>query len=270
MPAVLLADANPTNRRIVELSFDDEPIDVISFSDGLKARDYLTDKEVDVVLADVALPSMDGYELCRFVKQRPGLQQVPVVLMAGRFQMVDLERAEEAGYHSQITKPVEPASLVDLVKDLLSKAETAAASAASPTASGGEAQSGASTKPESAMLFHVTLHSQPQNRVFTLKSGQCRPSAEMLRRETPAPATEPAPPPSPEIPAQPEPPEEESLEATQDAPPVAAEPQEQSSQDVSAQAAEGSRNDVDRVVDKLAGKLPDLVRAILEEERGKK
>ncbi|HSR66442.1 MAG TPA: response regulator [Acidobacteriota bacterium] len=266
MPSILLADANPTNRKIVELSFAEEAVEVISFSDGLKARDFLSDNVIDVVLADVALPAIDGYELCRLVKANPSLQHVPVILMAGRFQMVDLERAEEAGYHSQITKPVEPASLVDLVKDLLSGAGTAS-DGSSPPASEAGVQESTHVKSESAMIFQIPVGDQPQRLVFSLKANQCRPSAQRVRREA-APLEAGEAEPSHEEAAVPEP---EHLQEAQEASRQAS--LESSGEDASGEGDSASENEprgddqVDRVVARLAGKLPDIVRAILEEER---
>ena len=119
MGTVLLADDSQTIQKVIELSFAGENIRIRSFLDGLAAFDFLTQNPVDVVLADVSMPGLDGYALCERIKSSPALQHIPVVLLAGTWEPFDSERAQAVGYNSSLTKPFETSELVRLVKRLL-------------------------------------------------------------------------------------------------------------------------------------------------------
>ena len=120
MPQLVLVDDSTTIQKIVELAFAPEDVDVSSFADPAEALDHLVLEGADVVLADISLPGVDGYELCRRIRLSPRLTSVPVVLLAGTFEPFDVQLAEESGYSGSLTKPFEAAQLVALVGDLLS------------------------------------------------------------------------------------------------------------------------------------------------------
>ena len=245
MPRVVLADHHPTSRRVVELSFAEEDVEVVSFDDGAAALDYLRSSAVDLVLADVSLPAVNGYELCRAVHSNGGIARTPVILMVGRFDSFDMQLAEEVGYHSRLTKPIEPRNLVDLVRRLTAADQPEAAqqtTAAQPTvllSAIGERSSG--------MLFDVPLAEGTQDVVFPLKVYQCEPAAALIRRDLLEPPQEP---PAQEVSAPDPAPEPEP--AVEVAPAAPVDDDEQ----------------VERVMNKLAEKLPDVIRAILQEEKG--
>src|SRR5512139_1821234 len=94
-PRILLADDSVTVQKVVELTFQDEGIDVVAVGDGRQAIDRIDAAPPDVVLADVSMPECDGYEVCAHVKQTPALAHIPVVLMAGAFEQLDEARARE-------------------------------------------------------------------------------------------------------------------------------------------------------------------------------
>ncbi len=249
MPRILLADHHPTSRRVVELSFAEENVEIVSFDDGASALDYLRGNPVDLVLADVSLPTVNGYELCRQVHSDGSIARVPVILMVGRFDPFDMQMAEEVGYHSRLTKPIEPHNLVDLVRRLTGadQPEPPQQTADGPPAvllSGlGERSSG--------MLFDVPLAEGTQQVVFPLKVYQCEAAPALIRRDVIMPL---------EVPL-----EEPELTEPQQEPVVEAAPAE-APPPVAASAAEDDQ--VELVMSKLSEKLPDVIRAILQEEKG--
>jgi CheY-like chemotaxis protein len=119
MPHLVLAEDSPTIQKLVQLCFKSEDIDVHCFEDGTSTLEYLKTGSADVLLADVAIPGLDGYELCRAVKQNPKTASTPVVLLVGVFDGFDVQRAEQVGYDRRLTKPLGALELVDLVKKLL-------------------------------------------------------------------------------------------------------------------------------------------------------
>ena len=119
MPTLLLADDSLTIQRVIELTFADEGVRVISVSDGQSAIARLETEQPDIVLADVGMPNVDGYQVAAHVKATPGLARVPVLLLTGAFEPIDEARAREAGCDGVLVKPFEPQQLVARVKELL-------------------------------------------------------------------------------------------------------------------------------------------------------
>jgi CheY-like chemotaxis protein len=118
---LLLADDSVTIQRVIELTFADEDVEVIAVGDGQMAIDRLDSDPPDIVLADVDMPKRDGYEVAAYVKSRPKLAHIPVVLLTGAFEPVDEARAAEAGSSDVLAKPFEPQMVINRVKQLLGK-----------------------------------------------------------------------------------------------------------------------------------------------------
>ena len=116
---LLLADDNVTTQRIIELTFADEDFVVVAVSDGHQAIARLESSPPDIVLADIAMPGMNGYEVAQYVRRSPHLSHIPVVLLTGAFEPVDQARAAESGCDGVLAKPFEPQLVIDRVKELL-------------------------------------------------------------------------------------------------------------------------------------------------------
>ncbi len=116
---LLLADDSVTIQRVIELTFAHEDVRVVSVSDGRRAVQWLEGEWPDIVLADVDVPEVDGYEIAEHVKTSPRLKDVPVVLLAGAFEPVDQDRVQAIGCDGVLVKPFEPQQLISRVKELL-------------------------------------------------------------------------------------------------------------------------------------------------------
>ena len=120
MPHLVLAEESSTVQKVVELCFSTENIQVHCFSDGNSTLDYLKTQPVDVLLTEVSGPDLDGYELCRYLRQDPAVAHVPVILLVGPGEAYDAERAEQVGCDRWLSKPFRTLELVQTVKELLS------------------------------------------------------------------------------------------------------------------------------------------------------
>jgi CheY-like chemotaxis protein len=118
---LLLADDSVTIQRVIELTFADEDVEVITVGDGQLAIDRLDTDPPDIVLADVDMPKRDGYEVAAYVKSRPKLAHIPVVLLTGAFEPIDQARAAQAGSSDVLAKPFEPQMVINRVKQLLGR-----------------------------------------------------------------------------------------------------------------------------------------------------
>ena len=106
MPKVLLADDNITIHKVVELVLP-EGFELRSANNGEEALALVRSFKPDVVLADVEMPSMDGYQLCEEIKRDPATAFIPVVLLAGAYEAVDEDMARRAGADGLLVKPFE-------------------------------------------------------------------------------------------------------------------------------------------------------------------
>ena len=118
---LLLADDSVTIQRVIELTFADEDVEVTAVGDGQMAIDRLDADPPDIILADVDMPKRDGYEVAAYVKSRPKLAHIPVVLLTGAFEPIDQARATAAGSSDVLAKPFEPQMVINRVKELLGR-----------------------------------------------------------------------------------------------------------------------------------------------------
>lgn len=120
---LLLADDSITIQRVIELTFSNEDVQVITVGDGEEAISRIAAERPDVVLADIGMPKRSGYEVAAFVKGDPTLSHIPVVLLAGAFEPVDEARAGEVGSAGVLVKPFEPQHVIARVRELLGGAK---------------------------------------------------------------------------------------------------------------------------------------------------
>src|SRR3954471_21427227 len=96
-PKLLLADDSVTIRKVVELTFADEGIDVTTVADGDSAMSKFVEIHPDIVLVDVGLPEMNGYDFCGMIKGDESTADIPVLLLVGSFEPFDQDAAEKSG-----------------------------------------------------------------------------------------------------------------------------------------------------------------------------
>ncbi|MGE0448656.1 MAG: response regulator [Vicinamibacterales bacterium] len=117
---LLLADGNPTTQRVVALAFAGEPVSVATASDADEVVLSLQRGVPDIVLADIGLTGTTGYEVAEYIRRDDRLSHVPVLLLAGAFDIVDRDKVAAAGVAGVVTKPFDPQALVERVRELLS------------------------------------------------------------------------------------------------------------------------------------------------------
>ena len=118
---LLLADDSTTIQRVVELTFANEDIDVVTVGDGAQAIEVIQRDAPDIVLADVSMPGKDGYEVASFIRSDPARARIPVVLLTGAFEPLDESRCDAIGRHEVIVKPFEPREMIGKVRELLGR-----------------------------------------------------------------------------------------------------------------------------------------------------
>jgi len=116
MATVLVADDEDTSQRELRTLLERGGYRVITAGDGAAALRNLAAHECDLVLCEAVLPDMDGFEVCRAIKQAPATHDIPVVLLMSSDDEVQRERAIQAGADDVAVKPVDRARLLTLAR----------------------------------------------------------------------------------------------------------------------------------------------------------
>ncbi len=116
---ILVVDDQPANVRLLEARLQAEYFDVCTAENGPKALEVARLEQPDVILLDVMMPGMDGYEVCRRLKADAATRHIPVVMVTALDQSEDRIRGLDAGADDFLTKPVDEVSLFARVRSLL-------------------------------------------------------------------------------------------------------------------------------------------------------
>jgi twitching motility two-component system response regulator PilG len=119
-PVVLVVDDSPTVRKIVQLTLQREHMQVMTAADGLSALAAVADASPDLILLDIMLPRMDGYNICQVIRKNLAYRDLPIIMLSGKDGLFDKMRGRLAGSSDYITKPFDSSDLVQTVKRYLS------------------------------------------------------------------------------------------------------------------------------------------------------
>ena len=119
MKRVLAVDDEPHILKLVSFSLKAHGFEVIEATDGLSAVDVAEREQPDLILLDVMMPGLDGYEACRRIKANPNTEHIPVVMLTAKTQVTEQKTGLEAGALDYICKPFTPKDLVAQVNGFL-------------------------------------------------------------------------------------------------------------------------------------------------------
>ena len=118
---IVLAEDEPQIARLVEFKLKKEGYQVTWKENGEEALEAIKAEEPDLVILDVMMPVMDGYEVLRRLKEDENLKSIPVIMLTARAQERDVVKGIDLGAEDYITKPFHPAELLARVKRILGK-----------------------------------------------------------------------------------------------------------------------------------------------------
>jgi two-component system cell cycle response regulator DivK len=116
---VLLVEDNPHNRKIFSGMLAHAGFRVVEAVDGFEAMKLVAAEKLDLVLMDLSIPGIDGWECTRRIKGEPATKEIPVIALTAHAMRGDEERAREAGCDGYLSKPVSPKKVVEVVKKYL-------------------------------------------------------------------------------------------------------------------------------------------------------
>ncbi|HZQ86056.1 MAG TPA: response regulator [Acidimicrobiales bacterium] len=121
MPAatVLVVDDDPVIQKLLQVNFELEGYKVITASDGIEGLERARADLPDAIILDIMMPKMNGLDVARALKASDDTKDIPVLLLSAKAQASDVAVGMEIGADDYVTKPFDPAELLERVGDLL-------------------------------------------------------------------------------------------------------------------------------------------------------
>lgn len=117
--SILLVDDNAQNLELMQAFLEELPCKIQTASDGVEAIEKIESSCPDLLILDVMMPRMSGFEVCQKVKSQPSTRDTVVIMVTALNEVSDYERAVECGTNDFITKPVNKLELITRVRTLL-------------------------------------------------------------------------------------------------------------------------------------------------------
>jgi two-component system alkaline phosphatase synthesis response regulator PhoP len=118
-PTILVVDDNLPNLELIQAYLEDLHCETVPAHDGIEALDAVAKNKPDLVLLDVMMPKMSGFEVCRRLKNNPKTADVPVIMVTALNEYGDIERGIDCGTDDFVSKPVNKLELLTRVRTML-------------------------------------------------------------------------------------------------------------------------------------------------------
>ncbi len=116
---VLIVDDNPQNVELLQAFLEALPVKLVTAADGVEALEMVAEHSPDLILLDIMMPRMSGFQVCRRIKEDPKTRDIQVLMVTALNELGDIEQATECGTDDFVSKPVNKFELLTRVKSLL-------------------------------------------------------------------------------------------------------------------------------------------------------
>jgi len=116
---VLIVDDNQQNLELLQAYLDDMDCKTVTASNGAEALEIVKKRPPDLILLDVMMPKMSGFEVCRRIKNNPKTTDIPIIMVTALTELGDIERGLDSGTDDFLSKPVNKWELTTRVKTML-------------------------------------------------------------------------------------------------------------------------------------------------------
>jgi len=119
MTKILVVEDEPEIRILVKTILEKAGYSVVEAEDGEAALRLVNEEEPDLVLLDVMIPGIEGWEVCRRIRENEATRRLPIIMVTVRTTDEDIQRSVECGANAHINKPFDQRELLDTIKKLL-------------------------------------------------------------------------------------------------------------------------------------------------------
>lgn len=127
MPNILIVDDDPIMRKLLLQTildpFEEKGVELTTAENGETAIEKIRDEKPKIVVLDVMMPKMNGFEVCDIVKKDPKLKDTYIIILTAKAQAADRQKASDIGVDCYVTKPFNPDELVKKVSEILGIAD---------------------------------------------------------------------------------------------------------------------------------------------------
>lgn len=113
---ILVVEDSSTTRKVISITLSQIGYEIIEAGDGLEALSKLNEAKPDLILLDIILPKMDGYKILSIIKENPDFGDIPVIMLTSKNGIFNKVKSKVAGSAAYLTKPFEPAQLVETIE----------------------------------------------------------------------------------------------------------------------------------------------------------
>lgn len=118
---ILIVEDEESLLKLESILLSSKGYSVVGVMDGKSALEEVETNRPDLVVLDIMLPEMDGFEVCRRIKDNPETRDIPVVMLTAKKSNADVERGKQSGAEAYITKPFKSAKVIEVIEGLFNK-----------------------------------------------------------------------------------------------------------------------------------------------------
>ena len=119
LPTVLVVDDNEQNLELIQAYLEDVACETEAAHDGIEALEMVARSKPDLILLDVMMPKMSGFEVCRRLKSNPQTSDIPVIMVTALNEFGDIERGLDSGTDDFVSKPINRLELLTRIRTML-------------------------------------------------------------------------------------------------------------------------------------------------------
>ena len=117
---ILVVDDELSLRMLISATLEGENYSINEAEDGMEALNIIKSQQPDLIILDVMMPGMSGFEVCKIVKSNPELSKIKILLLTAKAQKSDREEGQKTGADYFLAKPFSPYELLNIINDIFS------------------------------------------------------------------------------------------------------------------------------------------------------
>jgi CheY-like chemotaxis protein len=119
LPIILIVDDDQQNLELVQAYLEDIECETVTARDGIEALERVASDKPDLILLDVMMPKMSGFEVCRRLKNSPDTADIPIIMVTALNEFGDIERGIDSGTDDFVSKPINKLELLTRIRTML-------------------------------------------------------------------------------------------------------------------------------------------------------